>query len=468
MARYDYDNLGRLTVLRDGPSNTPIETYGYDATGNRTSLLHSGVTTSFTYPSTSHRLSSAGGVARTYDGVGNTLTIGGTTKQFNYGADDRISSVQQGGALVRGYNYNALGERVLSTIPGITGNPDGSGGTPDVHTYTVYDESGRWLGDYGTNGAVLQQAIWLDDLPVGLLAGAGANQKLHYIEPDHLGTPRAVIDRTRNLAIWTWALQGEAFGNSPPNQDPDLDGTNFVFDMRFPGQRYDPATGLNYNYFRDYEPTSGRFITSDPTGLFGGASTYGYAGVNPLQMVDPQGLSFFDPAFDLVYRATDGWTPSDGAINFWTGLGDGVSSALTLGTYSTADFRESQGIGGKTDECSLVYKGMNLAGGLMIPTGRFAYISRVSKLANKIPTNVAEAIALSAERNAIKRYFRGYFAPLFTDYRSAAWAEARFLARGGEFFAQRTGSSNQVVNYAAAFGFGAKLGSSAGDACDCE
>ena len=295
LARYDYDNLGRLTVLRDGPSNTPIETYDYDATGNRTSLLHSGVTTSFTYPSTSHRLSSAGGVARTYDGVGNTLTIGGTAKQFNYGEDDRMRSLQVGGTVVRGYAYNALGERVLSTVPGITGNPDGSGGTPDVHTYTVYDESGRWLGDYGTNGAVLQQAIWLDDLPVGLLAGAGAQQKLHYIEPDHLGTPRAVIDRTRDVAIWTWALQGEAFGNSPPNQDPDLDSTNFVFDMRFPGQRYDAATGLNYNYFRDYEPSSGRYVQSDPIGLRGGISSYQYATGSPLSFIDPLGLEALAP-----------------------------------------------------------------------------------------------------------------------------------------------------------------------------
>ena len=121
---------------------------------------------------------------------------------------------------------------------------------------------------------MLQQAIWLDDLPVGLLAGSGANQKLHYIEPDHLGTPRAVIDRTRDVAIWTWALQGEAFGNSPPNQDPDLGSTNFVLDMRFPRQRYDAATGLNYNYFRDYDAGSGRYVQSDPIGLAGGISTF--------------------------------------------------------------------------------------------------------------------------------------------------------------------------------------------------
>lgn len=290
LARYDYDNLGRLTILRDGLSSIPIETYTYDATGNRTSLLHGGITTNFAYPGSNHRLSSVGSVARSYDGVGNTTAIGGALKQFNYAEDDRMNSVSQNGTMLRSYAYNALGERVLSTIPAVTGNPDGSGGTPAVNTYTVYDESGRWLGDYDHNGAVLQQAIWLDDLPVGLLAGAGANQKLHYIEPDHLGTPRAIIDRTRNVAIWTWALQGEAFGNSPPNQDPDLDSTNFVFDMRFPGQRYDAATGLNYNYFRDYDAGSGRYVQSDPIGLRGGVSQYSYATSSPLIRIDPNGL----------------------------------------------------------------------------------------------------------------------------------------------------------------------------------
>ncbi|WP_235567553.1 RHS repeat domain-containing protein, partial [Lysobacter sp. Root76] len=63
LSRYDYDNLGRLTILRDS-SGIPIETYTYDATGNRTSLLHGGITTAFTYPGSSHRLSSAGGIAR--------------------------------------------------------------------------------------------------------------------------------------------------------------------------------------------------------------------------------------------------------------------------------------------------------------------------------------------------------------------------------------------------------------------
>ena len=62
------------------------------------------------------------------------------------------------------------------------------------------------------------------------------------------------------------------------------------FDLRFPGQRHDPVSGLNYNYFRDYEPATGRYLQSDPIGLEGGWSTYGYVGGNPVSYADPLGL----------------------------------------------------------------------------------------------------------------------------------------------------------------------------------
>ncbi|MBB5940554.1 RHS repeat-associated protein [Xanthomonas arboricola] len=114
---------------------------------------------------------------------------------------------------------------------------------------------------------------------------------LRYVQPDHLGTPREVIDPTRDLAIWRWDLKGEAFGSTAPDQDPDKDGTAFVFDMRFPGQRYDALSGLNQNYFRDYEPGTGRYVQSDPLGLTAGASTYAYVSARPLQGVDSLGLA---------------------------------------------------------------------------------------------------------------------------------------------------------------------------------
>ena len=59
--------------------------------------------------------------------------------------------------------------------------------------------------------------------------------------------------------------------------------------LRFPGQYYDAEMGLHYNYFRDYEPVTGRYIQSDSIGLQGGANTYRYANTSPIVYQDPDG-----------------------------------------------------------------------------------------------------------------------------------------------------------------------------------
>ncbi len=270
-----YDALGRLTGLKDGSTGTLIDGYSYDATGNRLSAKVGTATQIYSYPTDSHRLSAVAGVARSYDATGNTTAIGGTARQYTYDTTGRMTQARRAGAVTMNYRYNGRGEQVRRFL-----------GT--TNTYTLYDEAGHWLGDYDNNGAPKQQAIWLDDLPVGLLASANT---LHYIEPDHLGSPRVVIDPTRDVAVWTWSLKGEAFGNTAPNQDPDGDGVALVLDMRFPGQRFDAASGLNQNYFRDYEAATGRYGQSDPIGQIGGLATYGYSSASPLNYLDSNGLN---------------------------------------------------------------------------------------------------------------------------------------------------------------------------------
>jgi RHS repeat-associated protein len=69
-------------------------------------------------------------------------------------------------------------------------------------------------------------------------------------------------------------------------------GRLHVYNLRFPGQYADVETGLNYNYYRDYDPATGRYIESDPIGLRGGSySTYAYAHGNPALLIDPLGLA---------------------------------------------------------------------------------------------------------------------------------------------------------------------------------
>lgn len=269
-----YDALGRLTEVRHGLTQSVIDTYAYDKTGNRTAYTTTQGTDVYNYPANSHRLVDVGGVIRSYDAAGNTLAIG-AAREFVYNDTGRMSQVKQGGVVTQQYAYNGRGEQVRRYL----------GATS---THTLYDEAGHWLGDHDSAGNPIQQAIWMDDMPVGLLANGG---QLHYVQPDHLGTPRAVIDPVRDVAVWNWDLKGEVFGNTPPEQDADGDGIPLVFDMRFPGQRHDAEGNQNYNYFRDYEPSTGRHPQSDPIGLSGGVSTYGYVYSSPLIWSDPLGLT---------------------------------------------------------------------------------------------------------------------------------------------------------------------------------
>ncbi len=249
----EYDALDRLTALKAGP--TLVQGFGYDATGNRTHKTTTGTAT-YQYGANDHRLAQVGATARSYDAAGNTTST--TARTFTYDDRGRMRQVFSGSSLSREYRYNALGQRVAKLHP-----------TPASTVFFVYDEAGQLLGEYKPDGTMIREYLWLDDTLVALRAGY-AGHRFQYVLTDHLGTPRAVVLPSSNAILWRWNLTTTAFGEHAAVTDPDADGINYQFNLRYPGQYFDGETGLHYNYFRDYDPGTGRYVQSDPIGLAAG------------------------------------------------------------------------------------------------------------------------------------------------------------------------------------------------------
>lgn len=268
---FAYDSLNRLTeaeALHAGTQNR----YLYDATGNRTGQVENGTYQQYQTDRQSNKLIQVTGIDNVvtasyeYDETGSTTSR--TTQEqadiFRYDERGRLTQANQ-----TTYKINALNLRVEKA-------------TPNQTTHFVYDEQGHLIGEYDqATGSPIIEHVWLNDWPVAAIK----NQQIYYVYPDHLGTPRAITDNQNNV-VWYWNYD-EPFGKTEPNDE--ISGQTFTYNLRFPGQYFDIETGLHYNWHRDYEAGTGRYVQSDPIGLEGGINTYAYAGGKPIKLSDPKG-----------------------------------------------------------------------------------------------------------------------------------------------------------------------------------
>jgi RHS repeat-associated protein len=296
---YSFDNANRITAISDSSNSALTWTYGfdvldrltsagtsansygwtYDANGNRLTQTGTGATT-FTVASGSNQLNSTtGSLSRSYsyDAAGNTSAYGSLGLTYNNRGRMELTT-----AGPTDYLYNALGQMIEKS---------GSAGT----TIFMQDEAGHLIGEYNASGGLIEETVWLSDIPVATLVPNGTGGiNIFYVHTDHLNTPRKIAQPTSGTFAWRWDT--DPFGTAAPNNNPAGLGT-FIYNLRFPGQYYMAETGLSQNYLRDYDPMAGRYIESDPIGLAGNSySTYEYCKADPLQYVDPAGLGFINCA----------------------------------------------------------------------------------------------------------------------------------------------------------------------------
>jgi RHS repeat-associated protein len=347
---------GRITgyPLGNGVHNGLDRSLAYDAASRITGMNHSGLG-SGTYAPTNFnqtfgyddldRLMIATGAASSqrfqHDSVGNRTQmtvsngadmISGGSLSFAYSDRGRMKSASVEGGTVE-YLYNGLGQRVHKSGPaGIV-----SGGGSNSY---VYDEQGKLLGEYDADGKVIQETVYLGDMPVAVLkqtvTGTAPSEvtatAVYYVYADHLNAPRVITQTSDNQIVWRWD-NADAFGTTYPDENPGGGGA-FVYNLRFPGQYFDRETNLHYNYFRDYDPATGRYIQSDPIGLAGGINTYLYVRGDPVSKIDPDGLMGRAPGKPGPHypngNYTPGYTPQDGVCTVPGPIGNQMNASQCI------------------------------------------------------------------------------------------------------------------------------------------
>jgi RHS repeat-associated protein len=367
-----YDTANDIKSITDNLTNSRSQTFGYDADYRLTSAngLYGGV--QYTYDGDGNRLTkTAKAVTETNNYVPfanqlQSVTKPGNSRHFQYTAAGNMSSDDRGtsttlhfnysnrnrynaltnGTTVASYKYNALGERLIKTVNGVT-------------THFHYDERRHLIAEsQGSNGALIREYVWLDDMP---LAQIEADGSIYYIHPDQLNTSQKMTD-VNGIMVWDREQQpfGEDASLNYPKVTPVVSSTfnrstkqfkvtvsgttNYTFtlqsstnlvgslwtslmsgtvpftftdsqvantrarfyraygtystitnNLRFPGQYFDAESGLNYNMMRDYDPTLGRYVQSDLIGknrqFSAPDNLYAYSKNSPALFYDSSGFS---------------------------------------------------------------------------------------------------------------------------------------------------------------------------------
>ncbi|MFF7146393.1 DUF6531 domain-containing protein [Streptomyces nodosus] len=293
--RFDLDGAGRVTAVH-APNWS--ESYAYDTMGNQTRASwptrHAGQDATGERDYTGTRITRAGRVRYEHDALGRIVLRQKTRLsrkpdiwRYEWNSDDQLTAVTTPDGTLWRYTYDALGRRTTKQRMAADGQT--------VVERTTFTWDGATLCEQtvdSSGSAELVTLTWDHDgrTPVTqtetkALTAAPQNaidQRFFAIVTDQIGSPTELMDETGTVA---WRTRATLWGATTWNKDAVA-----YTPLRFPGQYYDPETGLHYNYFRHYDPESARYLTPDPLGLLPAPNPVSYVD-NPHSFSDPLGLT---------------------------------------------------------------------------------------------------------------------------------------------------------------------------------
>ncbi|MFF1357691.1 DUF6531 domain-containing protein [Streptomyces sp. NPDC058297] len=294
---FDVNEVGRVTAVH---AANWTEAYAYDEAGNQTAASwpadHPGHEATGPRTYTGTRITRAGGVRYEHDTLGRVtlrqktrLSRKPDTWRYEWDAEDRLTSAITPDGTRWRYTYDPLGRRTAKLRLAADGET--------VVERVDFTWDGTTLCEQTTTSPELPNPVTLTWDHQGLrpiaqterisAAGAEAHQseidsRFFAIVTDLVGTPSELVDEQGEIA---WRTRSTLWGTTAWAAD-----SMTYTPLRFPGQYFDPETGLHYNYFRHYDPETARYLSPDPLGLTPAPNPATYIN-NPHTWTDPLGLA---------------------------------------------------------------------------------------------------------------------------------------------------------------------------------
>ncbi len=278
---YDYDAISRLENLTQDFAGD-IGNVTHSLTRNPANQVYTQAADNDDYAWTG-----AYNVNRPYSVNGlNQYTTGGTT---NYTYDDNGNLTSDG---VTSYVYDV--ENRLVSVSGLYNATLSYDPLGRLYKIVSGSESVRFLsdgnhivGEYASDESMLHRYYWGGGIDEPVIAATGSSLScsgLRFLHPDMRGSIIAQANCAGNRV---------AVNSYDPHGIPLSDIGRF----QYTGQAWLEEIGLSYYKARMYSPTLGRFMQTDPIGYAGGTNLYGYVLGDPINMIDPDGLTGLDACY---------------------------------------------------------------------------------------------------------------------------------------------------------------------------